>query len=698
MSMNHKKEIEPSSAEIASAAQGISRRLFTRVLAIMGISYVADNVSQGALSAKVLEFLGGNSPEGDKMLNAEGVAEKLEEAAQKVAKSVKESGEATDQLAIMRKTIDYLGTGLFVQGVLQLIFVKENNHINAYQFAALGVLSGLKYQLSDEEDRHHLIKETEGAIKTFGLIAGAMTVGEGVNADIVRAWEKAKGEKPVPRDLIAIMTTLSAGVSTTATTLVNAPVVRNMALDLAKTDKMDKDGRPVLDEDVMAICTGHNANVAGIAGFGNPPFMAVCEKFGFEEGMKWKLKTMLPLALYSWASSTFKLNLVMAKRAGLTGVTAMKKAAEDTRVGLTKPENISFFAKTIFESLKNAAKYFVQLKGIDAQSEAGIRFQIGEVIGKKLKGLLVLPFAKEVGHGYEGEGLVHGMDLEIQGADTIAESFFGALSTTSPDGANSVNDEPDSANALHEAIVQRNYEEIVRIGKQMGVSNIEILVENLRDFHDDKKINESVDKPMQWKEAFSPIRILDRATDVNRIKGVVGHNLADVMNVFPFQAGCVPFLVPVFKDAIAALEAQGLKGATKEITLFFLIQFFSSVADNYVACKIGLELLPDKPEIALIASENPWHNPISNMSNLAQFSLDEFSLKAAIGKAGWHVDSTVVALAYSQALGIFTRMGFVTPPKAAEKKGHATHEVEPESVDKNKVFMSRRRIFSRILS
>jgi hypothetical protein len=655
MSSDHHK---PNPGEVV--AEGMTRRVFTRVLGLLGVAFVADNISQGAISNKLMSVLSDEDAEAEAYLESEGVSQHLEAAAETIANELKESGE-TDPNTIMMKTVNYLGTGLFVQGVLQLIFIKENNHINSYQFAALGALTGLKYQLSNPEEKEHLIKETEGAMKTFALISSAMTIGEGVNADIAGAWESAKGEKPKKKDLIALMTTLSVGISSVGTTLVNAPIARQMALDLANTGEMDEKGNPILDPAVMAICTGHNANVSGIGLFGNPPFMAVCEKFGFAEGIKWKLQTMWPLAMYSWASSTFKLNLVMAHRAGLSGTEAAKQAGKDTVEGLTKPENIKFFAETIIKSLGNAAKYFTGQE-LSAQSAEGIRMKIGESILGKLTGVVNLLFSEEAGpHSHEGEGMVHPQDLELNGGMEIAEALLAGMATNE-----SVGETPNDT--LNEAIKNQDWDAVLAWGAANGVPNIHLHIKTLKDFADNKKVDDSTTKTESSKEklkkALSPIGILDRSTDINRIKGHLGHNLADVVNVFPFQSGCVPFLTPVLKEIISKLEEQGLTGTSKEITLFFLIQFFSSVADNYVACKVGLELLPNKPQIALIASENPWHNPISNMSNLAQFSMNEFSLKQAIKTLGWHVESSAVALAYSQFLGILNQVGIALPPEA----------------------------------
>lgn len=657
---------KPSQPPVAveSAVKAVGRRIFMRTLALAGAAGVADQVAQGSLSKAVF---GTEKVEEKALTESKEVLEKIEQAAHDIAGQFQESGQRPNQLTAMRKTIDYLGTGLFVQGVLQLIFVKENNHINSYQYAILAILNGLKYQLSSHEEREHLIKEHQGAIKTGLLIGGAMTIGEGVdvnNQNIMSAWEAKTGKPMLTRDKVALMTTLSLGVSSIGTTLVNSSVVRSMANDLADTGERDANGKPVLDANIMAICTGHNTNLSGIALFGNPPFMAVCEKYGFAEGIKWKLKTMLPLAIYSWFSHTFKLNLAIAKREGLTGAQAFKKAKEDTLIGLLHRENIQFMASTIVKSLGNAAKYFAGVSGKQfEQDSSAIEIRIGEIIFKKITQLGVkLPFSEHLEHeGEHGdEGIVHPHDLSIEGADTIVKEYFKTITPT--DTAT-----PSTDNLIDQLIEHRDYQGLNDLAKKANMPELEALVKILADFHDDKQINKSTEqtvKSTNWRSALNPVNIADRATDMNRIKAAAGHNLADVINVFPFQAGCIPFLVPVFKEALATAEKNGLKGISKEITIFFMLQIFSMFADNYVACKIGLELLPDSPQIALLGSElgGPF-TPIANMSNLGQFSMNDFPMATALAKAYWHVDSTVVALAWSQALGIMGKMPFFKAPK-----------------------------------
>lgn len=629
---------------------------FTKSLAVVSIAAIADQVSGGALST----VLFGNDPEAEKALKD------LDAEAKTHLAQIEEENPGIDKLEKTKKLIDYLGTGLFVQGVLQLILKKDDNHINSYQYAALGALTALKYQLSNEEEKEHLVKETEGAARTLMLIGGAMTIGEGLNADISAAWEREKGKKPAKRDLIAVMSLFSAGVSSLATTLVNSTVVRKMANDLAETDEIDASGNRKKDPAVMAVCTSHNTNLSGIALFGNPPFMAVAEKYGFKEGITWKLKSMLPLMVYSIFSSTYKLNLIMAKREALTGPKAHAKAMADTISGLTKPENISFLAKTIAKSLGNAVKYFTGQQ----QNIQGIEIRVGEAILEKFRGLASIPFAQHLKHPHEThEGFIH--TSETKGADELTRGILEALSFSGSDSSTETTADPTGAE-IEEAIRNRDYDRLLAIGRSRKIAEIELIVQTLKDFHDNKKVDESSTLPPEPEgilKKINPITIAERATDIDRIKSGAGHSLADVLNVFPFQAGCIPFLVPVFKDLVTSLEKQGLTGALKDTVIFFMIQIFSMFADNYVACKIGLELLPDKPQVALVASElgGPF-TPIANMSNLGQFSMNDFSMADSLKQAGLHLDSTVAALAWTHAITLLNKIGILVPPKPLDKK------------------------------
>jgi hypothetical protein len=170
-----------------------------------------------------------------------------------------------------------------------------------------------------------------------------------------------------------------------------------------------------------------------------------------------------------------------------------------------------------------------------------------------------------------------------------------------------------------------------------------------------------------------PMALWKKTFDVDRIKTAVGHNLGDVINVFPFQAGCVPFLVRAFKDCKDMMEAtirattpKALQDITLEAALFALIERFSSVADNYVACKVGLEIMPEKGHVPLIASiVGGKLTAVGNMANVAQFSLNSFSLSDSLGQWKTHVPDELVALAWTLLIGRMQSIGLMRAPAVA---------------------------------
>jgi len=188
----------------------------------------------------------------------------------------------------------------------------------------------------------------------------------------------------------------------------------------------------------------------------------------------------------------------------------------------------------------------------------------------------------------------------------------------------------------------------------------------IRDFNDNRIADRSYGEKPDFRDSMKFLfREYDRATDIERIKAALGHNMGDVVNVFPFQAGCVPFLLPAFNGAMDFLKDAGLPEAGQKAAAFFLIMAFSTVADNYVGCKVGLELFPDSPQIALVAAiQGGSMSAIGNMANVAQFNLNDFPLAKSFAMAKWHLDNVAVGAAWAAALEAFK---FVAPP--AEQLG-----------------------------
>jgi len=145
------------------------------------------------------------------------------------------------------------------------------------------------------------------------------------------------------------------------------------------------------------------------------------------------------------------------------------------------------------------------------------------------------------------------------------------------------------------------------------------------------------------------------------MKASLGHNLGDIIDVFPFQAGCVPFLATEFKLITEYLNQ--FDELTRDYAMFLLIMGFSSLADNYVACVLGLEVMPDKPNIPLIASIIGGQlSAVGNMANVAQFSLDKYPLVTSFKKIYMHADTVAAGMAYSMCLDKLRKVGIFLPP------------------------------------
>ena len=111
-----------------------------------------------------------------------------------------------------------------------------------------------------------------------------------------------------------------------------------------------------------------------------------------------------------------------------------------------------------------------------------------------------------------------------------------------------------------------------------------------------------------------------------------------------------------------------------EVAMYLLIEHFSCIADNYVGCKVGLEIFPDKPQLALISAiQGGSQTAIGNMANVAQFDLQKFSLAASVGQWRQHIDTKAVALAYALAVGEFQRFDILKSPVPKESSVHGQH-------------------------
>lgn len=661
----------PEETQALKEGVRVTRRLVMKVLGAAGVAFLADAISGGRIFGGAHEEEK-HAPENTDLAESDLLSKKLDAKAKEIAANVEAESHGLSDREKALRVVDYVGCALFAWGIKDLL-PGGHGHIHAAHYGALLALTAIKYQLSDEHGKHHLEDETISNAKAFGIISGTIVAAEGLNMDAARAYEFAmNGKKPEKKDQVALVTMLSSVLSPGVTTVGSASVMRKMSEDLCTVNPAETDPEKKFDPKMMAVCVSHISNLSGFLLFGDPPFIAICEKYGFAEGVKWQFKTMLPLALYSLARSTYRLNLLLAKREGLAGREARTRARADTISGIKN--NIPVLCKIIGKSLKNVASYFSAADIKFNQDPGGIEVKIGEILTEKLTNLGRLPFDPKFDESSheDAEGMIREDHDAIRGGNELVTGLMEALAAASTgDPADKTGDDRTAkVRDLRSAIDAKDYDAVKGLAGELGLPQAEIFVATLRDFHDNSMVDHSADSPRSYslKEQLNPLAIYGRAASVHRIKEAIGHNLGDVVNVFPFQAGCVPFLTTAFKDAADGLS--GLGEGMKEAVLFFLIMGFSSIADNYVACKIGLELFPNKPHLPLIAAiQGGSLTAIGNMANVAQFNLDQFPLGASVSQLGLHGDAIVAAAVWSKALDILNGWGFMKPPKALKGAG-----------------------------
>ena len=670
----------------------MSRRTFSRAVGLLFGVELAGNVigNGGPVTALLSRNETDAHAEHGHQEGPEDIHPHVEAEAQRLVEEFEKSHPESAQMTERERQllfVDYAGVALFGHGVKTLI---GGRNINMAHYALLGGLTRYKYDLSDKEGRQHLAAEMESSLKALGIIAGTIIGAEGMNADLVAAYEKAKGKSPDAKDRIALMTMLSSCLSSAATTVGSATILKEVSADLCKLEgQFDDDGEQQYDPKMLAVCTSHISNLSGFVLFGDPPFIAMVEKYGFKEAVVWQVKAALPLLAYSMVSATYKLNKAIVEREGLQGNAARTKALKNTKDGLMG--NASFLCSFLLTSLRNAASY----AGMGSQDTGGIEIWVGEKLMDTLKNISRLPFSDEFDvpdqprmgmvHGSGVERVLHEQDSLFRLIEEIAfyEGLDGGVRTTTlPD------DFVPNHTTLHrlrEAIEHRDYAAIGEVCEELhiaaGVSRS--IISRLQDVHDNAQLDDSVIEPKKkgWLERAD---VVHNVFSIDRMKSALGHNLADVVNVFPFQAGCVPFLLTAFNHARQGIEAgvraagmdpeTGVGQKVMEVSMYLLIEHFSCVADNYVGCKLGLEIFPDKPQLALISSiQGGSQTAIGNMANVAQFDLQKFSLAASVGQWRQHVDTKLVCLAYALAIGELQKFNILSVPPVQNAPGHARH-------------------------
>lgn len=534
------------------------------------------------------------------------------------------------------ETLDLLGSVVFLHGVGTLA---HGNPINKWHYGVLAALLAAKYQKGNETAKHHLAAEVKSNFKALGVITGTIAIGDGLKMDLTHACELLMEKSPDAATEVALLNMFGTFVAPVVTTVGNASIISQTANKLADGDK-----------DFMALSVGHSSGRSGYLLFGDPPFLAMIDRYGFKEAVTWQLTHMLPLALYSLVSTTVKMNYSLAKRSGVANPWAV--AVAQSKRGLV--DNIPYLAKIIAASLGNAVKYFTGGK----QDQAGVEMDIGKVIAVKLENLLHLPWDEKLDQpsSEDYEGIV---DTDDESWKSTVAKVVSSLSIEvryqEAKKEDATTDTP--TDRLVSALLGRDFENARQILTDYGLSEEEAdeHVDNLKSLLPKVYVKNNEQKQQQSvirKLIDTLLKIPARSTDMHRVKKALGHNIGDVLNVFPFQANCVPFLLPILKTFVRKLETLGLSELQREIAIFLIVMVFSMFADNYVAVKMGLDLTPNKPQIPLIAGiEGGQLTAIGNMANMAQFSSEAYSLQDSLVRMHLAIDNVGIGMVYALALG-----------------------------------------------
>lgn len=557
---------------------------------------------------------------------------------QRVARAEADVARLAPELASY-DTLDVLGASVFLGGVRTL---SKGDPINKLHYGALGALIAAKYQRSTPTEKHHLTAEIESNFKALGVIAGTIAIGDGLKMDLTQACESLMEKSPDASTEVALLNMFSTFVAPVVTTVGNASIISQTANKLAGGDK-----------DFRALSVGHSSGRAGYLLFGDPPFLAMIDRYGFKEAITWQFTHMLPLALYSLVSTTMKMNYNLAKRAGSTD--PWKEALAQTVRGIKN--NIPYLVKIITASLGNAVKYFTGGK----QDLTGVEMDIGNVIAAKLKNLFRLPWDKGLDESSieDFQGII---DIDDQELRSTAIKIASTLNIDLEHQAYRVNQNEvdDPNNRIANALIARDFDTFRQILLEHGMdaAKVEEHVANCQSqlpqaYRKTNDVKQQQSLAQKVRNLIEPIlKVPARSTDMHRVKKALGHNIGDILNVFPFQANCVPFLLPLLKTFVHKMEALGLSELQREIAIFLIVMVFSMFADNYVAVKMGLDLTPNKPQIPLIAGiEGGQLTAIGNMANMAQFSSDAYSLKDSLERMHLAIDNVGIGMVYALALG-----------------------------------------------
>lgn len=611
-----------------------------------------------------------------------------------------------DEIRITRW--DWIGTGIFAKGIRELLPKSKwipggRGHIGMTEYAALGTTLAAKYANSDEVGREHIVTELKSGLKAFVIIAGTSAGAQGISLDIEKAFEIMEGEASI-YNRVAVMNMAASVISPVISTVGTAAAHSKEAQSIARYVWEKKNNREAstdkdIDHKTVGIMVDHLANCSGFVGFGDPPWIAMMEKFGLKEALRYQAEVMWPLAMYSLISGTIKLNREIIEAEGeLQGSAALKKATQVSYASIR--ENLPFLGKILGSSFVNLSRYISggsalyeranakegaekymtrrlgRILSVFEQSQRGYEFHVAGSATDKVKNL-----SEMVVNSYAFKFPLHGEALSGITTDHMPEleedERFVAASI---EGL--IEGDPQLIHAEVEQFLEHeDYEGLQTYLAEHHGESASIMVTALR-----RRAHEKADEFIASSRSGLS-KVIESAPGVGGVYGninlhrthnALGAQLTDVVDVFPFQATSVEFLLPFFRKGYQAAQRKlnsqdsGLvQRLTFDAATYAAFAGFSSIADNYIAVKIGLDIDPGRPELYLSAGINGGRNlVISNMANCTLVPLNIYSLADSARQMKNGADLHLVGYVYPELVNyVFRPMGYFTPPEPKAKTG-----------------------------
>jgi hypothetical protein len=603
-----------------------------------------------------------------------------------------ENGESTEHNPTL---VDWLGTANFVLGIRNLM---QERHITQTQYAGLAALLLWKREHlqanSDTEGLEKLNQELKSTLLFSAVIEGTVVAAQGIQMNFAKAYESIAQQSMSRRTRIALTTLFASTLSPFITTVGSSGVMSGPMQETTKEleQALAQNRARVIDSGIAATTNdkeladraratmqSHNGNLSGFVLIGDPPFLAVGQKYGVE-GIMWQMGAGSVPALYSLYSANYKLHRLFLEAEGHSPEAAQKLAKKEALLGVK--ENLGILSVMMGHSIMNAARYGTGFNS--KQDNKGLQFHILGSVKEKLEGAWRLLAERELKdldpHGSRIE--------EYVGSEAILANMLDF--EEADDGAIQLHHHKE---AINEHVDRRDFDGLAAYLQEHGLRS------NFAKYlaHVTAELDTEREKSFGFNGSSipNPIKFYRRITNIDRLKAAFGHSFTDVLDVFPFQAGSITFLEPVAKwgltkvdDALQKLPVPGIvTEVASDAVVYGGITAFSSSADNLVGALLGFELKQDKPQLGLIGAINGGQLlPVGNMANVVGFPLSAYSLSDAKRQFSTHADNVGVGFAWAEALTVLDKAGIFKTPSPKEVAG-SEHAIRAQEAGKR---MTRR--------